>query len=101
MKKNQLQQLLILGLLGQSTARSFHNPFRRDVCAPDAPKVVVSVVEQVTVYPVYISTYCTTKTKIIIPDGPTIDVTKVPTQVITTGIVTTTCTSTRTVYPER
>jgi len=97
--KSQLQRWLIFGLLGQSTARSFLNPFRRDVCAPDSPRVIVSVVEEVTVYPVYVSTYCTSMTKIIIKDCLTVDVTQVPTQIITSGVVTTTYTTTKTVYP--
>lgn len=96
---SHLQHWLVFGLLGQSTARSFHNPFRRDICPPGSPSIVVSIVENVTVYPVYISTYVTTKTKIVISGGPTIDCTVVPTQIITSGVVTTTITSTKTEYP--
>lgn len=101
MAGNILLQLLFFGYLGQSTARSFRLPglFQRDVCDPNSPKVVVSVVEEVTVYPVYVSTYCTETTTLIVNEGLTISVTKVPTQIITSGVVTTTCTSTKTVYP--
>ena len=97
MAKNKILGLLSLfGYLGHSTARGLH----RDTCGPNSPKVVLSIIKEVTVYPVYISTYCTEKTTITVDKGLTISVTEVPTQVETSGVVTTTCTHTKTVYPE-
>lgn len=96
MRLTQLQHWLVVGLLGQSTARHLS---RQNICPTDAPSVIVSIVEQVTVYPVYISTYITEKTVIVIDNGPTIHVTVVPTQIIASGLVTVTVTSTQTVHP--
>jgi len=95
---SHLQRLLVFGLLGHSTARSL-NLSQRDICAPDSPRVTVSIIKDVSIYPVYVSTYYTSKTRIIIKEGLTIDVTRVPTQIVTSGVVTTTCISTQTEYP--
>jgi len=96
---NHLRFGLIFGLLSQSAARSFLGTFRRDICPPGFPSVVVSLIEEVTVYPVYINTYITSQTTIVIKNGPTIECTIVPTQIVTSELVTTTTTVTKTEYP--
>ena len=68
-----------------------------DSCPAYLPVVEVSVREDVTVYPVYVSTYCTSKTTLVIGDGFTIYVTNEPTQIITSGTATKTVTYTNVV----
>jgi len=63
-----LQHWLVFGLLGQSTARSLH-PIRQNICPPEISKIIVSIIEEVIVYPVYINTYVTSQTTIIINNG--------------------------------
>lgn len=78
----------IIGLIGLGLSAVVHEP----ACPSGSPNVIVSAIEEVTVYPVYVSTSCTAKTTLTINSGFTIPVTAVPTQIVTSGMCTTTIT---------
>lgn len=82
--------LPLLSLFGLVLSGAVPGP----ACPPDFPQVLVTATEEVTVYPVYVSTYCTAKTTLTINSDFTITVTNAPTQVITSRMCTTTSTRT-------
>lgn len=95
--KGCIKGLVRAGLLALATAEHALQRVQRDTCPPGFPSVVVSLIEEITVYPIYISTHCTTQTVIVIEEDITIDVTFVPTHIVTTGVLTTTETRTETI----
>lgn len=82
----------VIGLLSLgASAVVLHSPNRvatLSACLPDAPNVVISVIEETKIYPIYVSTYCSVQTTLIIDGGFTVPATVVPTTVITTGTCT-------------
>lgn len=95
--KGFIRGLVSAGLLALATAEDAVQRVQRDTCPPGFPAVVVSLIEEITVYPVYVSTYVTAETVIVIEEDITIDITFVPTQIVTSGVITTTVTRTETI----